>query len=327
MKTKKSTRIFLFIIILIIILAIGTLIIKENLIKNNKNYKGELATNKQQQNLSIFVLPAIPIITIISPENITYSTNTILLNYSIKNTPDSIWYNLDNTINITIISPIYFVTTHGSHTLYLYANNTQGTASKSMSFSLDLTPTPQNPPQSTGGGSRTTKEIPIIIKFLVLNKDRVEVSLKQNETKKEQITLENVGRSKLNISLQRSGLEEFLSISETSFELAAGELKTINLDFTAKEDDIPDSYTGKLILKIEDIEKEILIYLKIEPKESFPIKETEIPKKSPWILFIIFIIIFLIILILIVLIKLKKGKKYFKKKLRQVNALREPSFG
>lgn len=127
--------------------------------------------------------------------------------------------------------------------------------------------------------------------------------------------------------MQRSGLEEFLSISETSFELAAGELKTINLDFTAKEDDIPDSYTGKLILKIEDIEKEILIYLKIEPKESFPIKETEIPKKFPWILFIIFIIIFLIILILIVLIKLKKGKKYFKKKLRQVNALREPSFG
>jgi len=145
MKIKKSTIILLFIIFLIIILAITTPTIKENLIKNNEDYKGELDSSKPQ-NISIFVLPAIPIISIISPENITYTTNTILLNYSIKNTLNPIWYNLDNTMNITITSPLELTATQGSHILYLYANNTYDTSVKIISFFVDLT-TPTTPPQ------------------------------------------------------------------------------------------------------------------------------------------------------------------------------------
>ena len=162
---KKGVIIFLFIIFLIIILAIGTLIliIRENLIKNNENYKGELATSKQQQNLSIFVLPAIPIITIISPENKPYSTNIILLNYSVTNEADSIWYNLDNGMNITINSPLQLTTTKGSHTLYLYANNSYGTTIKNISFFVNLSVEPTQPPSgrgSGGGGDRTGKAEP-----------------------------------------------------------------------------------------------------------------------------------------------------------------------
>lgn len=148
---KKSAIIFLFIIILAIIIAIGTLIIKENLIQSNKDYKGELTTSKQPQNLSIFVLPTIPIITIISPENTTYSTSTILLDYSVTNKVNFIWYNLDNGMNITIDSPLQFTTTKGNHTLYLYANNSYGIATKSIIFFVNLTAEPTTPSEESGG--------------------------------------------------------------------------------------------------------------------------------------------------------------------------------
>jgi hypothetical protein len=257
-----------------IILAIGTLIIKENLIKNNKNYKGELATNKQQQNLSIFVLPAIPIITIISPENITYSTNTILLNYSIKNTLNSIWYNLNNEINITIDSPLQFTTIEGSHTLYLYANNSYGTATKNISFFVNLTAesttTPEEGNKGGGGGSGGGGAA--------------------SEGKKENITCEK------------------------SFVCNPWSICINNLQYRNCTD---MNYCEEPNIKIEN---------KTCATEEKP-SETEIPKKSSWILFIILLIILLIILILTILIKRKKGKKYFKKKLRQINALREPSFG
>jgi len=147
---KKSAKLFLFIIILIIII-IGASITK-NLIKDNKTYKGELIeASPRPQNISIFVLPPIPIILIISPENKTYSTNTILLNYSMTKEIDFIWYNLDNGINITIDSPRLFNAAEGPHTLYLYANNSQGISFKNISFSIEIPP-PQEKDKEYGGG-------------------------------------------------------------------------------------------------------------------------------------------------------------------------------
>lgn len=150
MKIKKNIIILLFIIILTI--TIGTLII-ENITKNNKDYEGWLAVNKQQQNISIFVLPAIPVITIISPKNTTYSTANLLLNYSIENDADSIWYNLDNRGNITINSPLQFITTEGSHSLYLYASNIFGTSGKSIFFSVEIPASPPPPEEDRGRSS------------------------------------------------------------------------------------------------------------------------------------------------------------------------------
>jgi ATP-dependent Zn protease len=144
---KKSAVIVLLVIL---ILLLG-LIIWQNFEKNSK-YKGELAeASPRPQNLSVYVLPAIPILTIISPENITYSTSTILLNYSVINEAESIWYNLDNTNNITLSFPIYFSAVEGSHILHLYANNSQGASSKSVTFSVKIETT-QPPSGESGGG-------------------------------------------------------------------------------------------------------------------------------------------------------------------------------
>ena len=144
---KKSVVIVL---LAILILILGLIILKN--FEENSEYKGELGeASPRPQNLSVYVLPAIPILTIISPENITYSTPTILLDYSIANEIESIWYNLDNGINTTINSPISFNAAEGSHVLYLYANNSQGASSKSVIFSVKIE-TSQPPDDSGGSG-------------------------------------------------------------------------------------------------------------------------------------------------------------------------------
>ena len=156
----KKEIIILLLAILILILG---LIILENFEKNSE-YKGELGeASPRPQNLSVYVIPAIPILTIISPENITYSTSTILLNYSVTNEAESIWYNLDNGINTTINSPAYFSATEGSHILYLYANNSQGASFKSITFSVKIETQPPSVKNRGGVGiteNETEQEIP-----------------------------------------------------------------------------------------------------------------------------------------------------------------------
>lgn len=92
---------------------------------------GEATSN--QVNASIIVVNIAPTIFIFSPkENRTYRSKNILLNYSVYD-PDGIslvWYNIDNTNNISLGNSssgyIYFNTSQGMHTLYLYANDTFG---------------------------------------------------------------------------------------------------------------------------------------------------------------------------------------------------------
>ena len=143
MKIKKSV-IFLFVILVILI----TLNIITNLYlpKPDTDLKGELAQSKQQD-LSILVLPPVPILTIISPENITYSSATILLNYS-ELRAETLWYNIDARENITITAPLSFSISEGTHTLYLYANNTEGITTESITFSVHI---PTQPPENGGG--------------------------------------------------------------------------------------------------------------------------------------------------------------------------------
>jgi len=93
----------------------------------------------QQLGLSIFVGIAggYPSINLISPKNNTYLKNeSILLNFTIIN-GNYIWYNIDNSENITLENFIYFNVSQGNHILILYSNNTNGTASTQIGFSAN----------------------------------------------------------------------------------------------------------------------------------------------------------------------------------------------
>lgn len=98
-------------------------------------------------------IPSEPILLLISPENITYSSNeNILLNFTAINA-DAIWYNLDNTANITITGETLFSTTFASHTLFLFANNSFGTSERNVTFAVVAPPVDDEGNGNGGNGN------------------------------------------------------------------------------------------------------------------------------------------------------------------------------
>ncbi len=125
----KRGILFASIIIILSIALIFTLRI------NNKNITGQATT--QETSLNITVFQVTPTLTISSPKNETYlSADNILLNFT-SLYADNFLYNLDNSVNSSLSSTTNFNTTLGSHTLYLYANNSNATISKNVTFYIN----------------------------------------------------------------------------------------------------------------------------------------------------------------------------------------------
>ena len=83
-----------------------------------------------------------PTIFLDSPLNKTYNYNaTINLNFTVFDASDVslIWYNLNNTNNITITENITFAASEGTNTLYFFANDSFGflNDSKSVTFNIN----------------------------------------------------------------------------------------------------------------------------------------------------------------------------------------------
>jgi len=122
---KRGTIILLFLVVFF--LQIGHSLATENKISGSVTYN--------PLNLSVQVTNIPPNISIISPENKTYSTNVLLLNYTAINYYQ-LWYNLDSEQNVSLYGlPRNFNASMGSHTLFLYANNGDGyTVVKNVTF-------------------------------------------------------------------------------------------------------------------------------------------------------------------------------------------------
>ena len=91
----------------------------------------------QKISMSIFIQTTVPFIQIISPKNNTYLSNeSILLNYTITD-GDYVWYNLDNSKNITINSWIYLNASQDQHTLYIFSNKSENVTSVNVTFTVN----------------------------------------------------------------------------------------------------------------------------------------------------------------------------------------------
>lgn len=127
-----------FVIILVFIILIVALfsIIKINTV--TKKFTGEATSNNFVLQVN-FVGP--PLLSITNPKNQTYfQKDFIPLNFTSDPSNQSIWYNLDNGANTTVTGPIYFSTTNGLHTLYLFANNSNNNqTSKNITFFVNST--------------------------------------------------------------------------------------------------------------------------------------------------------------------------------------------
>ncbi|MBU2612125.1 MAG: hypothetical protein KKB62_00200 [Nanoarchaeota archaeon] len=88
--------------------------------------------------LTIVVIAA-PSLELLRPVNGTYLIDENLeLNYTALSA-DSVWYSLDNVENNTLTGNILFNTTEDEHTLRLYANNSNGLSSKTVTFNVNTT--------------------------------------------------------------------------------------------------------------------------------------------------------------------------------------------
>lgn len=97
-----------------------------------------------------------------------------------------------------------------------------------------------------GGGGAPSTKTPVSID----TKD-LEIPLVINTVKTRKITITNPGNSSMNVRIQTQGLEDIISLEETSFSLSAGEKKDIELKFIGPEK--AGIYAGKVLVNGQEI--------------------------------------------------------------------------
>ena len=294
-------RVWIFCLFAVTMLFFISNILSEVIISRNsvtgQTITGETVTGKavtQDFGIAIQVIRNGPYLILNSPLNQTYSDgNDILLNFTVDY-HERVWYNLDDSINTSVTSETSFDLLSGSHTLYLYANDSNGgITQRNVTFFVDTSYTINSPPigvgggGGSGGGSSSSSSSKSNLdstgksqKKIIVNAENLDVVLKQGQTTKREITITNPTSSLLTINLDIEKISDKIKISESSFGLDEGKSITIILDYLAREDSIPDVYIGNLI--IEDSggnRKELLISLVIKSKDPLFDVNLEIPDK------------------------------------------------
>lgn len=150
----------------------------------------------------------------------------------------------------------------------IYANNTAGLVNSTEDALFEVLAPPSPPPPEEPGGGPSHAALPFESNFTV-DSDFIKVILKQGETQTISVTILNNGDTRLDIDMNLQHLEGFILLSEENFTLEPGQAKMVTLDFSASEDERPDVYAGRMIIKGDGIEKVVRII--IEVKERKPL--------------------------------------------------------
>jgi len=105
-----------------------------------------------------------PVISVISPANITYSSNEVPLTFTVNEPTDLMWYNLDEQTNVTITgNTILTGLSEGTHSLRVYANDTSGnTAHSDIIYFTVAYPTSGISLQSPENITYNTSDMPLV---------------------------------------------------------------------------------------------------------------------------------------------------------------------
>jgi len=223
-------------------------------------------------NVSVFVLPAQPTLQIISPTATTYDEGEpILLDYTAI-LIDTVWYNLDNSSNTTINQSFYFYASPGTHTLYLYGNLSNGTVlSDNVTFTVE---------EEAPGGKGTVTITPEEKIEIVLEKEIIEIALRQGEEKQIKLFVKNNEEKTVTVTLEDLDIDDFItSISRTEFPLNPGQTEEVLITFKAEENTIPNVYLEKILIKSDGSEKELSFYVEVESKEFLFDVDVNIPEE------------------------------------------------
>ena len=223
----------------------------------------------QETGISVTVLSN-PVLEIISPTATTYTEGDYILLDWTENLIDTVWYNLDNTANTTINTSFYFQTSIGTHTLYLFGNQSNGTIlSDQVIFSVQAAP-------SGRGGGRPRE---VIVEEEVIE-EKIPLELHQGETKEVKLLVKNDLNKEAKIRIEDLNLDNLLiKISDIEFYLNSGQTKEVIFTFYASENKIPELYLEKILITTEDYEKEVSFYIEVESLDFLFDVKVEIPEE------------------------------------------------
>jgi len=180
---------------------------------------------------------------------ISHSSAGILV-FTITETSSNAYYTIDE-------APVSSPPTDGTDT-YTYTPPASTTSSSGGSYARS----------SFLGTITTTKPISYTV-----DPDLIKVLIKQGENKRESIFVKNVGKKQINFSVGVENISNILVISDAKFSLIPGETKTINVDIFAKENEIPDAYTGRIVITGDEVKTVNVI---VEVKEKLPLFDISI---------------------------------------------------
>jgi uncharacterized membrane protein len=107
----------------------------------------------------------------------------------------------------------------------------------------------------------------VISTDFAVDQDLIKVVIKQGETQTKELKISNTGDMKLNISIQLQDLKKFILVSEENFSLEPNQSKTITLDFTASENEIPDVYSGRILVVGDGIRRTVRTIIEVKEKK------------------------------------------------------------
>jgi hypothetical protein len=116
-----------------------------------------------------------PIITIVSPENITYSSSSVGLTFTVNEPTSSIVYSLDGAPNVSATNTTLTGLADKSHTLTIYATDLTGNQNTAtIVFTVSVPPAPEPPAQTVGGGGGIAPSASINSSNILTNKPTAE---------------------------------------------------------------------------------------------------------------------------------------------------------
>jgi len=138
------------------------------------------------------------------------------------------------------------------------------------------------PPSEVPGGSVLPSVVVEKINFAI-DKDYIKVLLKPGGTVRELVDISNTGDIDLTITVNMKNLEEFLvfpeGVSEYTFDLSVGEMKSIQFIFSASGEQELGVFPGEIIVTGDEIEKIISVVVEVESIEPLFDIDVEIPQK------------------------------------------------
>ncbi len=117
------------------------------------------------------------------------------------------------------------------------------------------------------GGGGIVGAVLQVIKDFSLYPEVMKIELVQGETKSSTLQIRNTGNTKLKFFVEVRNLEDYIAINDDSFELEPEESHIVILVFRADENNAQNVYTGKINVKADGLEKEIIALIEVKAKK------------------------------------------------------------